>query len=144
MDKQLSNSSSDSHIPSITLKDIVRIIIRSRWWIILSSLIILFCTAYVTLSTPPVYQATASVLIETSTRAQRIFNYSINRDFKISDEIAVIKSRQVAEDVIENGMVLTIEPGIYLPGWGGVRIEDMVVMENGKARIMSQAKKLNF
>ena len=49
-----------------------------------------------------------------------------------------------AEDVIENGMVLTIEPGIYLPGWGGVRIEDMVVMENGKARIMSQAKKLNF
>ena len=49
-----------------------------------------------------------------------------------------------AEDVIENGMVLTIEPGIYLSGWGGVRIEDMVVMENGKAHVMSQAKKLNF
>jgi len=49
-----------------------------------------------------------------------------------------------AEDVIENGMVLTIEPGIYLSGWGGVRIEDMVVMENGKAHVMSQAKKLSF
>ena len=49
-----------------------------------------------------------------------------------------------AEDVIEDGMVLTIEPGIYLSGWGGVRIEDMVVMENGHARVMSRAKKLDL
>ena len=49
-----------------------------------------------------------------------------------------------AEDVIEDGMVLTIEPGIYLSGWGGVRIEDMVVMENGRARVMSGSKKLDL
>ena len=36
----------------------------------------------------------------------------------------------------------TIEPGIYVPGLGGVRIEDVVVLENGNARVLSHAHKL--
>lgn len=47
-----------------------------------------------------------------------------------------------SEDTLEEGMVFTIEPGIYLPGWGGVRIEDVVVLENGRARVLSHASKL--
>jgi Xaa-Pro aminopeptidase len=39
-------------------------------------------------------------------------------------------------------MVFTIEPGIYLPGWGGVRIEDLILMEEGKAKSISQARKV--
>ena len=39
-------------------------------------------------------------------------------------------------------MVVTIEPGIYITGWGGVRIEDMAVIENGKARVMTHAPKI--
>ena len=46
------------------------------------------------------------------------------------------------EDTLQDGMVFTIEPGIYLPGWGGVRIEDIVVLENGRARVLSKARKL--
>jgi Xaa-Pro aminopeptidase len=46
-----------------------------------------------------------------------------------------------SQDKLVDGMVFTIEPGIYLAGWGGVRIEDTVVMENGKIRLLSQAEK---
>ena len=37
---------------------------------------------------------------------------------------------------IEDGMVFTIEPGIYIPGEFGIRIEDMVAMVNGRAEIL--------
>jgi Xaa-Pro aminopeptidase len=47
-----------------------------------------------------------------------------------------------SKDKLGDGMVFTIEPGIYLTGWGGVRIEDIVVLENGKARVLSHAPKL--
>jgi Xaa-Pro aminopeptidase len=44
-------------------------------------------------------------------------------------------------DILGEGMVFTVEPGIYLSGWGGVRIEDDVVIENGKTKVISPAKK---
>ena len=47
-----------------------------------------------------------------------------------------------SEDVLSDGMVFTIEPGIYIPEWGGIRIEDTVVMEHGKIRVLSQAVKM--
>jgi Xaa-Pro aminopeptidase len=37
--------------------------------------------------------------------------------------------------------VMTIEPGIYLPDWGGVRIEDMVVVRDEGVDILTQAPK---
>ena len=42
---------------------------------------------------------------------------------------------------IEEGMVFTIEPGVYIPGWGGVRIEDMVKVNRQGCELMSSAPK---
>jgi len=41
-----------------------------------------------------------------------------------------------SETIIEDGMVFTIEPGIYIPGEFGVRIEDMVAMVDSKAQVL--------
>ena len=41
-----------------------------------------------------------------------------------------------SEMKVEDGMVYTIEPGIYIPGEFGIRIEDMVVMENGRVVVL--------
>jgi Xaa-Pro aminopeptidase len=37
--------------------------------------------------------------------------------------------RANSDDVLEHGMVITVEPGIYIPGWGGIRIEDDVLVK---------------
>ncbi|MCK5812544.1 MAG: aminopeptidase P family protein [Clostridiales bacterium] len=43
--------------------------------------------------------------------------------------------------VLENGMVVTVEPGIYAPNYGGVRIEDMVVVNDDLPKVLTSSKK---
>lgn len=49
--------------------------------------------------------------------------------------------RNKGEDVLEPNMVVTIEPGVYLPGWGGVRIEDMAIVRPDGCRLLTAAPK---
>jgi Xaa-Pro aminopeptidase len=43
--------------------------------------------------------------------------------------------------ILSRGVVFTIEPGIYIKGWGGVRMEDMVVLEKEGVRRLTKARK---
>lgn len=45
------------------------------------------------------------------------------------------------ESMLVPGQVITIEPGIYLPGWGGVRVEDIAIVTETGLEIMSHSPK---
>tara|TARA_B100000902_G_C27318675_1_gene922903 strand:+ start:1019 stop:2086 length:1068 start_codon:yes stop_codon:yes gene_type:complete len=49
-----------------------------------------------------------------------------------------------SKNKIEPGMIYTIEPGIYIEGWGGIRIEDMVLMTDNGNKLLSHADKENY
>lgn len=49
--------------------------------------------------------------------------------------------RRTAENILEDGMVFSVEPGIYIPGWGGIRIEDLVTLQGGKPVVLTRSPK---
>ncbi len=49
-------------------------------------------------------------------------------------EMPYISSK--SDTIVEDGMVYTIEPGIYVPNEFGIRIEDMVAMQSGRAVVL--------
>ncbi|UNK20381.1 Xaa-Pro peptidase family protein [Paenibacillus sp. N3/727] len=48
---------------------------------------------------------------------------------------------KLSDDVLKPGMVVTVEPGIYLPGLGGVRIEDDIVITETGIHILTSSSK---
>jgi len=60
---------------------------------------------------------------------------------KPSDEHA---KKYWKEETIQDGMVFTIEPGAYKQGLGGQRLENDILIRNGKVEIITQSKPLEF
>jgi len=50
------------------------------------------------------------------------------------------KSKKSTSETLREGMVFSVEPGLYFPSWGGVRIEDLVVIKNGKAQVLGKSE----
>ena len=46
-----------------------------------------------------------------------------------------------SEDILENGYVMSVEPGIYIDGWGGVRIEDLIAVSDGEITNLTHSPK---
>ena len=72
----------------------------------------------------------------------RRFNHGIGHGFGLQIHEAPKMSRKNTAQ-LRPGMVVTVEPGVYLPGWGGIRIEDdVLVTRNGHEVLTSAPKKL--
>ena len=50
--------------------------------------------------------------------------------------------RKTVDDTIPEGAVTSVEPGIYIEGWGGVRIEDLVLFKSDGVEVLTQADKM--
>ncbi len=70
----------------------------------------------------------------------RFFNHSLGHGLGLEvHELPRIS--KLSADHLTAGNVVTIEPGIYIPGFGGVRIEDDVVIRDGTAEVLNHAPK---
>ncbi len=69
------------------------------------------------------------------------FPHSLGHGVGLSVHEAPRLSRE-SEDILKPGNVVTIEPGIYIPNLGGVRIEDMILVEEDGCRILNELPRL--
>lgn len=50
-----------------------------------------------------------------------------------------LSQHEAGEQVLQPGMVVTVEPGVYIPGWSGARIEDCVLVTEQGAEVLTQS-----
>jgi Xaa-Pro aminopeptidase len=48
---------------------------------------------------------------------------------------------KISEDTVPENAITSVEPGIYIEGWGGVRIEDLVLFKRDGVEVLTRARK---
>ncbi|HBG0411254.1 TPA: M24 family metallopeptidase, partial [Clostridioides difficile] len=68
------------------------------------------------------------------------FNHGLGHGIGLGDgEVPTLNPN--SEDILVEGMVMSCEPGIYIPNVGGVRIEDDIVIIDGKGVPLNKTSK---
>jgi len=67
---------------------------------------------------------------------EKYFGHGLGHGFGL-DIHESVRMSPLSEQVFEPGMVVTVEPGIYLPGKFGVRIEDDILVTNDGHEVLS-------
>ncbi len=73
---------------------------------------------------------------------ERLFGHGLGHGVGLQiHESPKLSFRSTDKEILRTGMVVTIEPGVYVEGVGGVRIEDMVLVTDDGYRVMSHSTK---
>ena len=70
----------------------------------------------------------------------RYFTHSLGHGLGIEIHEPLRLSAQ-SKEILESGNVVTVEPGVYIPGVGGVRIEDDIVIRHNGCEVLNRAPK---
>ncbi|MFO7618710.1 MAG: Xaa-Pro peptidase family protein [Thermoplasmata archaeon] len=76
-----------------------------------------------------------------STEYKGLFTHGLGHGLGLAVHDGGGLNPRAADTPMEEGMVFTVEPGVYVPGFGGVRIEDDIVIRKDGPELLTSAKK---